>query len=199
MAGKNRIVVDYGPREELVLLACIDTQSGNEIDISKIDWPHKVNKYPFKDYNNLKDLNWNNSEGFVIRFKNGFRMKIKFDNYVKLHRIMTEMTPKRIFEAWESGIPVSENLEDVPDEIFDEIKEWESKFEKEYGYINLEVYTNLVYCKNGLEDINSNRETRKLFAERALKTEYHGIMFGMLDGRDVHKAICKEIYKKFFH
>jgi len=198
---ENRILIDYGDDEALVLLAVVDTASGKEDSIE--NWTHigwgTALKYDFKCFNAIKALDWNNSEGFVIRFKNGFRMKIKFDNYVKLHRIMTEMTPKRIFEAWESGIPVSENLEDVPDEIFDEIKEWESKFEKEYGYINLEVYTNLVYCKNGLEDINSNRETRKLFAERALKTEYHGIMFGMLDGRDVHKAICKEIYKKFFH
>ena len=51
MGGRNRIVVDYGEMEELVLLAVIDTSSGNELLYDEI-----YNKY--SNYFTIVKLNY---------------------------------------------------------------------------------------------------------------------------------------------
>lgn len=195
----NRIVVDYGDDRALVLLAVFNTVSGKEDDIE--NWTHvgwgPALKYDFRNFNAIKALDWDNHEGFVIRFKSGFRMKIKFDNYVKLHRVITELTPKRIYEAWAAGIPVSDNLEDIPDEIFDNIRYWEWTFECDYNTIAKTATDDLKLCLKDLSP-NDSRESRKLFASRVLKTTYPGIAFGLFDGKDMREAICKQVYKKNF-
>lgn len=197
---ENRIVVNYGDERKLVLLAVVDTASGREDSIN--NWSHVfplATHYKFDDFNKIKALDWENSEGFVIRFKSGFRMKIKFDTYVKLHRVLTELTPKRIFEAWSNDVPISQNLEGIPDEIFSEIEEWENKFNRDRGSINFEVYTWLLGCLSGLSDPKDNRDERKVFASRAIKTPYPSIMFAFLDGKDTRGLICKEVYRKHFN
>ena len=50
------------------------------------------------DFVNIKNLISNDKEGFVIRFKNGFRMKIKGDEYIRLHKIVTNISNRDIWE-----------------------------------------------------------------------------------------------------
>ena len=78
---ENRIVVSYD-YEDLVLLASINNKDDQEYDIHSdiLDTLNfkLVKKYHgVEDYKKLKSIIENNSEGFVIRFKSGFRMKIK--------------------------------------------------------------------------------------------------------------------------
>ena len=82
---QNRIVVDYGAMDDLVLLTVIDNETGTE-RIEDIGF-QIVKKFDgINDLLELKALEENNKEGFVIRFKNGFRVKMKFAEYVKLHQ-----------------------------------------------------------------------------------------------------------------
>ena len=92
----NRIVVDYGDREDLVLLAAIHTESGEELDISEHQWPFPVaTRYDgITDLSALRDREEANREGFVIRFAGGTRVKVKFAEYVRLHRLVTGVNAK---------------------------------------------------------------------------------------------------------
>ena len=99
---ENRIVVDYHGMEDLVLLAIIDTDGGHEFPHMPTDmeWPFKVVKMydGITDIETLTELATDNAEGFVVRFITGLRLKLKFEEYVRLHRIVTGVTSKSIWE-----------------------------------------------------------------------------------------------------
>ena len=85
---ENRIVVDYGDEEKLVVLGMTSRVSGKELDYDAIVNMHSesgievVKKYDgIKDYNTLKQMVDNKAEGFVVKFSNGDRMKIKGEEY----------------------------------------------------------------------------------------------------------------------
>lgn len=135
-------------------------------------------------------MNWKNAEGFVVRFSNGQRCKIKFEDYIRLHRIMTGFSEKRVWEALEDGKPLSEFLENVPDELFDEIHRIEKNVKEQYENFN-DTYTWI------FEKKMPKNCSRKSFAEAAKAWEHPNILFAMLDGKDYSQIIWKIIEPKF--
>ncbi|MCC9071136.1 T4 RnlA family RNA ligase [Flavobacterium sp. F-65] len=95
---QNRIVLDYGISEELVLLAIIDVQSGEEFPLEDIGFPVAEKYDGIKDILSLAEMNKENKEGFVIKFSNNYRVKIKFEEYLRLHRIITQVSNLNIWE-----------------------------------------------------------------------------------------------------
>ncbi len=80
---ENRIVVDYKGESEIYLLGVIDTQSGYEYDINSFNHIFKVVKQ-YKNVNlcSLPDnTSGLNNEGYVIKFKSGFRVSKTIENY----------------------------------------------------------------------------------------------------------------------
>jgi RNA ligase len=116
---ENRIVVDYGKEERLVLLGVMNRR-GEEFPYEEMvdDGWDIVNRYDgVNDYTKLKEMISNDAEGYVIRFSNGMRMKIKGTEYVRLHRILTNFSNKDIWELLKNGEPLEPFLERVPDEF----------------------------------------------------------------------------------
>ena len=188
---ENRIVVDYAGAERLVLLGRIGTKSGHEYSL---DWFRKneydvVREYIIKDYTRLKSLIGNNFEGFVIRFSNGDRMKIKGEEYLRLHKIMTEVSTTGIWESLKNGDDIAELLKDVPDEFYDKIDEYAEELVSQY--IMLEAEYNWIFNKlRGIED-------RAEFAELAKRFKYPQLLFKMLDGSDYSEALWRIIKPEF--
>lgn len=157
---ENRIVVDYEGREELVLLAIRENVDAKDIDGNPISpyfnfiWHQDlgfpvVKKYDgINDFNKLKELNEDNKEGFVIRFKSGFMLKIKFSEYVRLHRILTQTSSKIIWEFLKDGKPLDEILKNIPDEFFDWVHQTMERLEKQYDEIELNAkryFVNIIH------------------------------------------------------
>lgn len=187
---KNRIVINYGDRELLVLLAIIDTQTGLEYSIEDFDFPEKVKKYDgIKDLNTLKTLENANGEGFVIKFASGFRVKVKFDEYLRLHKLITQVTNKTIWEYLAGERNFEEILDRVPDEFYGWVKEvrqeFQSKFDKKYKEINAKY-------KNA-----TKFDTRKEFAEWAKKQSNPDLLFALLDGKRIDAKIWKLIKPEY--
>jgi T4 RnlA family RNA ligase len=187
---QNRIVVNYGDMEELIVIGVIETISGKEckFDAMTSEGFKIVKKYDFEDYRTIKDLNWENNEGFVIRFSNGFRMKIKFEDYVRLHRIITQISTTDIWEKLKNNEPLDEILENVPDEFFDWVRETVRDLTLRYENIEKDYRTYF-------EDIQGFvfSGDRKGFAEEAKRFNHPSILFSMLDGRDYSQIIWKII------
>ena len=187
---ENRIVLDYGKEEKLVLLGVINTKDGYEIPRKNIENFLKDSFELVKAYNytngwaSLKSLNEPNKEGFVIKFENGFRMKIKFEDYVRLHKIITQVSNIEIWERLMKGEPMDELLEKVPDEFFDWVRATIN--ELEHSYKMLENEYRWIY-----KIVSRATSERKLFAEMALRYKHPSILFSMLDGKDYSSAIWK--------
>jgi len=123
---ENRIVVDYGDEEKLVVLGAYNNETGKEVEVDEMvneGW-EVVMRYKTwgEGYDLLKEEISKDKEGYVIRFSNGMRMKIKGTEYVRLHRILTNFSTKDIWELLKNGEDLGPFLERVPDEFDDWVK-----------------------------------------------------------------------------
>lgn len=181
VAPWNRIVVNYGEVEELILLgARTSTYEGSWQDlyeVSKVLGCKVAKRYDFKDYTEIQKLNWENSEGFVIRFSNGDRCKIKFEDYIKLHRVLTNCSS---YDIWENlkdfGKLPEELLSNIPDEFYNWVKKIEYNLMVKY----YEIFDAHSKCYSDIFTHN-----RKEFAERVnnLTDMNSSILFSMYDER----------------
>lgn len=57
-------------------------------------------------------------EGFVIRFSNGLRLKIKGDEYCRIHRLVSRLTPLAMWEALQAGDNLEELRRQLPEEFW---------------------------------------------------------------------------------
>jgi len=177
---ENRIVVHYED-EQLILLGIIDRVSGGELPLNhtlgfpvveKIDWSDSLDQ--------LQSLNLENQEGYVVRFVNGFRMKIKFEEYCRLHRIVTNTSSRSIWDALRNGQDLQDIIEQVPDEFYDWVKSTKESLESSFRAIEQEA-----------RDAMQEFPTRKEFALYAKNQKWPSIMFLMLEGRDYSQSIWK--------
>lgn len=191
---ENRIVVDYGDDEKLILIAAINTETGEELDIKTCPHPDRVTYHG--DMETFEHLIANagaesNREGFVIRYSDGTRLKLKFDEYCRLHKIITGVNKHRIWEILKAEDSLDELLELVPDEFYNWVKETVNYFKKEHYMLKQEARSVYV-CVQDLP-------TRKEQAQEIFKTIHipviRSCVFLLLDKRDneVDTAIWKAL------
>jgi RNA ligase len=198
IAPWNRIVVDYGEREELILLGVRskDYECNYEelVSVSQYLGCKVTQRFSFEDYREIKKLNWKNHEGFIVRFSNGDRCKIKFEEYIRLHKIMTEVSTKNVWECLKSGHLIDTILDNVPDEFFSKIREYEAELLLKFDDIRKEAINE--YAKLLIE---IGTENRKEFATKAKTLKYPSLMFAMLDKKDWNPIVWEMVkpdYKK---
>ena len=194
--AQNMIVVNYGGESRLVLLGVIKIDTGEETswdDLSTFDGWELVKRYDgISDYTTLKGMVKNNQEGFVVRFSNGDRVKIKGEEYLRLHRIMTNLSTTAIWEVLSNGGDILSTLTDVPDEFYDKIHQYSNELMDKY--ISLENEYHFIFKILGRSD---DFEFRAGFAERAKRYRYPAILFKMYDDKDYSGLIWKIIKPEF--
>jgi RNA ligase len=115
-------------------------------------------------------------------------MKIKGDEYVRLHRILTNISNRDIWEYLKDNKPFDELLEKVPDEFNEWVKE--TVRDLTVRFENIDNDYNDIF--NSINTIN-----RKDFAEKALRYMHSSILFAMYDGKPTHNIIWKIIYPSY--
>lgn len=182
---QNRIVVDYGLIDDLVLLTIINNETGEE-RIEDIGFPIVKKFDGINDLKERKALEQDNKEGFVVRFKNGFRVKMKFAEYVRLHRIITGISNIVIWEYLSEGKSFDELLEKVPDEFYQWVKKTKEQLENNFNSIKKEC-----------ESVYKKFETRKETAIYFQTQKYPAVLFLMLDKKSTDKAIWKLVRPEY--
>ncbi len=182
---ENRVIVDYGQDENLVLLAIIDTKTGIEEELVDIGFP-LPKQYHYNSIEELKSLNWNNKEGFVIKYENGFRIKIKFEQYIELHKIVTQISSLTIWETLKEEGSLTKWIEDVPDEFFKWVKKTESDLRLKFK--NIEEIAKLEY-----KEFATDRETAVYFQS----CTYPAVLFSMKNKKNYDQIIWKMIRPVF--
>lgn len=181
---ENRIVLDYKGKKDLILLAVIETDTGKELPLQNFSDLGIAKKYDgIKDISILRENQELNREGYVIRFSSGLRLKLKFEDYVRLHKLITQTNSKMIWEHLKDNRPIDELIERVPDEFFKWVKRIIEDLKNEYSRIEQEAkkdFDKLKYIKN-----------RKEFAQEAVKRKTKAIIFRMFDKQDYSEIIWK--------
>lgn len=197
--GFNRVVVDYGQFRGLILLGEIEHLSGK-------DWTHPEDvasdtgwagetaveraTLPIQQVIRMcsDPENGENREGFVIVYPRAdapaHRLKVKFDWYLRLHRIMTHLTPRRIHETYIESLRSDDGeglweafLAQIPDEMDSAVSEV--------------VEAILSHCRGLCElaeagvarvaDIPERRDIAEVFAR--LERQVQPLAWLILDGR----------------
>lgn len=189
---ENRIVVSY-PDMDLVLLAVLDTETG--IDLPRTDgfkhvFVHTVHGAVFGPalYHQLKSLDTPNEEGFVIKINHGpgskpMRLKLKYETYIKLHRIVTGVSNKTLWEMLRDGRPIEELLEYTPDEFNDFVRGIVAELQSKYDELDAMVE----YAYNKVKNLPTRKEQAL-----AIMTDYKTVssaVFSKLDGADYSKSL----------
>lgn len=211
---ENRIVVDYG-KEKITFLSVVLNQTykwDNPINDSELHWTTAnsvfyINNIKKKDivkteqhfnfseqlYNDLKNKNEKNKEGYVLRFfPSNFRVKIKFEEYVRLHKILTNISNRDIWEYLKDEKPFDELINHVPDEFYEWVKKTADDLVNQYEKIQTKSLTDFATIIK-----SCNIGDRKSFALEAIKHPTPSILFSMLDKRDYRDIIWKLIYPSY--
>ena len=205
---ENRIVVDYKGEEKLVVLGAIHTETGEEIPDSSLFWTQDsgfevVTTYKTwgEGYDLLKEEISKDKEGYVVKFKNGFRMKIKGEEYKRLHKILTNFSSKDIWELMKDGKPMDEFLDRVPDEFYKWVKQQVSSFElalERIGNHCSKIHEYFRFGKYGDREDNPTKKDFALHLEKCnVETYYRSILFAMWDGKPYEHMIWKIMKPKY--
>lgn len=180
----NRIVVDYGERRELVLLAVIDNATGRD---SAMAWSGPTAQV-FDGYTigELASLAEPNREGFVVTYRSGLRVKVKFDEYVRLHRIVTGVNARSIWEAMRNGDDLDALLDGVPDEIHRWVSDTRADLQDRYDEV--------VAAARRVFGARPARTERKQIAAFFTASDANpAVLFRMLDDKPYADLIWKAI------
>lgn len=190
---ENRIVVNYGDRKELVWLGARNIESGL-VRRSPSQWEWLGSETEVFPYSSLRTAlecpPRTNAEGYVVYFPRiDYRIKLKQDDYVALHKIVTGLTERRVWENMKDGKTLSDLCEIVPDEWHVWLEETYEKIISDFNELSAKVrddYEDLMY---GLLGIYGASWTRKQLAEEALKYDYPSLMFSLQDRKDIEQKL----------
>jgi hypothetical protein len=157
---ENRIVVDYG--------ALVKQYHG------------------IKDISILKASEEANREGFVIKYKNGLRLKVKFAEYLRIHRIVTQVSNVSLWEYLSADMPFDEILDRVPDEFYDWVKATSADLKAQFETIENQ-------CKADFKVFATRKEASEYFQTCA----HPSVLYKMLDEKPYKDVIWKKIRPKF--
>ena len=118
---ENRIVVHYA-YEGLVLLAAY-RQDGSEMTADElrvysgvVGW-RMAERHPYASIADLMVVAPTlpaTAEGFVVRFSDGLRFKVKGEEYCRVHRSVSHLTPLAMWEAMAAASDMDEMRRQLP-------------------------------------------------------------------------------------
>jgi len=196
----TKIVVDYGQREDLVLLGAYNRHTGEEYQWDQVQsWGEEfgfltANSWP-KEYLGycrglLKSKPGNELEGFIIRFANGLRIKIKSEDYFRRSKILQQINPLGIWDIMQNG--------NLPEYIWNMVdKDYHEDIEKIYHTLASRYRTIREEIDNQYK-VCTGASSRNVFAKIAKTMSHAPAMFCLLDKQDnkVDEYIMKKIRPK---
>jgi len=204
---KNRVVVNYGDFADIVLIAVMNNETGEDISFEDIvaddvlNIFERVTHYPnleHLDFEDIQKQNATNREGYVIRFENGDRVKLKFDEYCRLHSKITNFCSRDIWTALKADDEsmLVEILENVPDEFDKWVRYKIHQFREDFQAL---YDTAVKAWENVLQALPEEvRHNKKVFAkENQLRNKYtnlEGLVFALEAGKDISAKIWDRLY-----
>jgi RNA ligase len=192
---ENRIVCNYGDTEDLVYLGAVYNLNGGTISpgmAENLGWTGPVTEV--FSYTTMREALQAppraGKEGFVVHFLDSdVRVKIKQEDYVQLHRIVTGLNARSVWQAMVDGT-VDELIEKVPDEFHEFVRGVEFD-------IATEVNHNVNFAQRNFAVIDGalpENATRRDFAMAVKDETYAWALFNLWDGKPIRPKflqLCK--------
>jgi len=186
---ENRIVLKYFGMEDLVLIGAVGIGTGEIYTADSAAMRTKW-KGPRAAKLSYIDLTRPNREGVVVyHFMSNTLEKYKQEDYLALHKLVTNLNARTIYDAMGEGKHLSEIVAPFPDEFHEWIADVFDTLANQWAdaqQIMLGAYEDVV---GGLNFMSPSWERRD-FAD-VVKADYHSIsgeLFMLLDGQNARMA-----------
>jgi len=191
---ENRIVVDYGDREDMTFLMKIHKETGEAVhDDVTVPTPYAERHLGSQSWGEVLGMpERHNAEGLVVDIEQtGQRVKIKYEDYKRMHRYVTGTNERHVWEAVMAGKDLKAEFEGAPDEFHDWVKEVAEKLNIAFATKMLEISSEFEEALFGFPDYDESQ--RGYFARAVSKSPNRAAMFTMLDYKPVDDIIWKEL------
>lgn len=193
----NRIVVDYGERAELVLLAVVNTKTGQEADYiseaKKLDLSYatEIQGSSIQEILELLPQLTANEEGFIVKYNNGLRVKMKGNEYVRMHRLVTQTSSTSIWDMLRNGDSFESLINTVPAEFRKWIKAIRNDLNSKFNNIQYEL-------DRAIEE-SRQYQTRKDIALMLIEKhpQIKHIVFAYMDSKNYNRLIWDMIKPEY--
>lgn len=195
---ENKIVVNYGKEEKLVLLGIYNVEMDREIDASGPDsrFKHQAAEYNYSIHKmiELQKTMPKDQEGFVVKYANGLRVKIKGEEYLKIHKMISNMTPLSFWESMENGNVNREYLAQLPEEFKNDFEPIVEALEDQYRVLKAAIVREALTLPTFGTDKESLKTVGLHLLKNGIDMEHSHAMFPYILGRA--DALNKYIMKK---
>jgi len=192
---ENRVVVDYGGVQNLVLIGAVNTLTGSSIDIFDVasEWPGLVvplfeERIEYEKALSLPERS--NAEGYVFwNIERDERVKLKYEHYKELHRYLTNTSAKHVWEVLSQGKNPNEVFASAPDEFHEWLKQVVTELQDKYLQIKNGAIIEFMSVKNSLPEDSS----RKDFALSVRGSEVSSLLFKLYDDSSIDDLVWKMV------
>lgn len=198
----NKIIVDYGQEEKLVLLGAYDVGSGHEYSSQTLSQMASLSGMPISpvypytidEMIQLQKTLPKDREGFVVRYSNGLRVKIKGEEYLRIAKMLSHMSPISFWESMVDGKVPREYLAQLPEEFKKEFEPIVETLETQYKNTLQEVKEDS-YNLPTQELTPEGRKSVGIFLRDSNEVKHKSAMFPLLEGKMhiVTKYVMKQI------
>jgi putative RNA ligase len=207
----NRIVVDYEGAEGLVLLGARAGDTGQEVEpldewMAHMELAQTGFNFPARfavPHLGIAHLRHRpNAEGYVLRWPGGFRVKVKSEWYLKVHRMLDRRNPRAVLDMVEDGTAESVEAQ-LPPLLAGEFRTIRGDLERRIvGLLAQATQLSgeaLVAVTN--EGYDAARGLRGEFARAMIRIapgrrDLHSIVWAAFDGKDDRAAAIKALRKE---
>lgn len=188
---ENRIVVDYGDLDTILTLGTVDNVTGRFTPVpnTPVSTFGEVMALPPRE----------NAEGWVLtRVDDGAMAKVKYPEYLALHRIVTGLSARTLWQYHVEGVDVDQYIASLPDEF----QEWAKGVMDNLEFEVDSLYDHLCFEYDRLltdvERIYGTEFERGDFA-REVTIRYGGdslkrsAMFLLFDSKDILPVLWKHV------
>lgn len=188
--------VQYGDLDDIFLIAVRDTETGSEYDIREWSKDFKIPRIydGIKDYRGIREMfSGENREGFVVKFKSGYRLKMKYESYFRIHFLKSMLSEKTIFafmladeedKALETIKYLDEENQIYFMKIYEDLRSEYSRVESE----SLKITERLI---NTYGPWPENSKPSMELLGQIKSSEYSDILFSMLKGKPYRNNILR--------
>lgn len=188
----RRIVVDNSKNYGLVLLAQFDNETGEECSREMLETLGRLFRWPVvkstqaatlaECVETAKTLKGTESEGYVAHYPtSGVRVKIKGDEYCKIHKIVTRLSARAL---WEMYVPFAaklpetdKNIEEICNWIPNEYANWVRKTVTDLKHSAADAYLRTIDARYEVWPLNvtCDRIERRRVVEKLQNSSYNDI------------------------
>ncbi|RZU49951.1 RNA ligase [Krasilnikovia cinnamomea] len=190
---ENRIVLDYAGLNDLILLGAVEIATGRSHGPAAVPgWPGPV--VDAFGYATLAEAlaapPRAGREGLVVHLTDtDERVKIKYAEYVRLHRLVTGLTPRTVWEVLAAGDDLEALTEPLPDEFHAWVRKVAAELTAAVDALSAEIEAEYARIVANLPPGWSRRE----FAARAVRSPHRGALFQRLDGKDYRPGLWQAV------